>query len=309
MRLFVLTVLCMTLFASNSVFCRAALVEYGMEPGVYTAVRGLSAAAALCVLGRIQARRRGLGRGWLREVWNRGTWAGALSLFSYMALFSWGYVDMPTAAGTLIINAVVQFGMVGWGIRHGVRPGRRQGLCLIVALAGLVGLLLPGLSAPPLMGAALMAGVGLAWSAYSICGRSADDAVLATAGNFWRCAPLSALAGLAGLCAGGPATSPEALTCAVCAGAGASACGYVIWYMIVPRYSLVNASIIQLSVPVITAALALATLGEAVTLRFAVCATLILGGIALSVLEKGRNTATPGGERANGGRGKTGGAD
>ena len=51
MRLFGLTLLCMTLFASNSVFCRAALVEYGMDPGQYTAVRGLSAAATLCLLG------------------------------------------------------------------------------------------------------------------------------------------------------------------------------------------------------------------------------------------------------------------
>lgn len=286
MRLFVLTVLCMTLFASNSVFCRAALVEYGMDPGQYTAVRGLSAAAALCALGWWHVRRRVSGGGWWRRAWSEGTWPGALSLFAYMALFSWGYVDMPTAAGTLIINATVQFGMVGWGVRHGVRPGRRQTVCLGVALAGLVGLLLPGLTAPPLTGSLFMIGVGLAWSAYSICGRAAEDAVLATAGNFWRCAPLAALAGLAGLASG--AAHPAALACAVCAGAGASACGYVVWYMIVPRYSLVNASIIQLSVPVITAVLALATLGEAITLRFVLCAALILGGIALSVLGEGR---------------------
>lgn len=201
---------------------------------------------------------------------------------------------MPTAAGTLIINASVQFGMVGWGVRHGVRPGVRQTVCLGVALAGLVGLLLPGLTAPPLAGAVFMAGVGLAWSAYSICGRAAEDAVEATAGNFWRCAPLGALAGLAGISSG--AAHPAAVACAVFAGAGASACGYVLWYMVVPRYSLVNASIIQLSVPVITAVLALITLGEAITVRFALCAGLILGGIALSLPGRGASAAHSGKE-------------
>lgn len=298
MRLFGLTLLCMTLFASNSVFCRAALVEYGMDPGQYTAVRGLSAAATLCLLGWWHVRQRSKEECWWRRVWSQGSWPGALSLFAYMAFFSWGYVDMPTAAGTLIINATVQFGMVGWGVRHGGRPGRRQTLCLGVALAGLVALLLPGLTAPPLTGAVFMIGVGLAWSAYSICGRAAEDAVEATAGNFWRCAPLAALAGLAGLSS--EAAHPVAVAWAICAGAGASACGYVIWYMIVPRYSLVNASIIQLSVPVITALLALATLGEAITVRFVLCAALILGGIALSVLGQGARKEPRNGGEASG---------
>lgn len=132
-----------------------------------------------------------------------------------------------------------------------------------------------------------MVAVGLAWGAYSICGRATNDAVLATAGNFWRCALPSGLIGLAGLMSGSE-MHPAALACAACAGAGASACGYVIWYTIVPQYSLVNASIIQLSVPVITAVLAWVTLGEAITLRFVLCAFLILGGIALSVFEENR---------------------
>ena len=69
MRLCGLTLLCMTLFASNSVFCRAALVEYGMDPGQYTAVRGLSAAATLCLLGWWHVRQHSTGEGWWRRIW------------------------------------------------------------------------------------------------------------------------------------------------------------------------------------------------------------------------------------------------
>ena len=49
MRLFLLTLFCLTLFASNSIFCRAALVTWGMEPLQYAAVRSLSAAAMLAL--------------------------------------------------------------------------------------------------------------------------------------------------------------------------------------------------------------------------------------------------------------------
>ena len=50
MTLFLSTAFCLTLFALNSIFCRAALVIWGMEPLQYTAVRGLSAAAMLDLL-------------------------------------------------------------------------------------------------------------------------------------------------------------------------------------------------------------------------------------------------------------------
>ena len=77
---------------------------------------------------------------------------------------------------------------------------------------------------------------------------------------------------------------PEAYACALAAGGLASALGYILWYVIVPRYSLTGASIIQLSVPLITAALAVIFLSEPVTLRLVLCAVPILGGICLALL-------------------------
>jgi len=61
----------------------------------------------------------------------------------------------------------------------------------MLAFGGLVGLLLPGLSAPPLSGSILMLGAGVAWGAYSLRGKSARDPITVTAGNFLRAVPIS----------------------------------------------------------------------------------------------------------------------
>ena len=76
----------------------------------------------------------------------------------------------------------------------------------------------------------------------------------------------------------------QAVACAVVSGGIASSLGYILWYAIVPGYSLVTSSIIQLSIPVITAALAAIFLSETVTWHLVFCSVLILGGICLATL-------------------------
>ena len=284
MTLFLSTAFCLTLFALNSIFCRAALVIWDMEPLQYTAVRGLSAAAMLALLCAVHLVRgqKGEGSVW-KQAWKQSSWPGALFLFLYMISFSLAYKNIPSAAGTLIINISVQFGMMGWGMSHGLRLTKRQTAGLALASAGLLALLSPGLTAPPLGASLLMVVTGLAWAGYSLCGRKASSASLATAGNFFR-ASLAALAAGAAALALEEAAQPEAYACALAAGALASALGYILWYVIVPRYSLTGASVIQLSVPLITAALAVIFLAEPVTLRLALCSVPILGGICLALL-------------------------
>ena len=65
----------------------------------------------------------------------------------------------------------------------------------------------------------------------------------------------------------------------VLAGGLASSLGYILWYAIVPRYTLINLSIIQLAIPVITAIQGFIFLEEEVTVRFVISTCLILGGI------------------------------
>lgn len=173
----------------NSILCRAALVWYGMGPLQYTAIRCLSGAvmlALICSLRLADRKHAGTVKEAFREAFSQSSWLGGAFLFGYMFCFSLCYVDMPAAAGTLILNVSVQFGMLGWGIWAGMRPNGGQTAGLFLATGGLVALLMPGLEVPPLVNGLLMMGSGLCWSGYSLCGRRSTSAGLATVGNFLR---------------------------------------------------------------------------------------------------------------------------
>ena len=236
-----LTLLSMTLFAGNSVLCRLALLEYKMEPVTYTAVRLISGALMLWLIMAVRH----------KNVFKSGTWPGALSLFSYMACFSWAYVELPTAVGTLIIAVAVQTTMIGFGFFSGERPSRQQGIGIGIALVGLVFLLLPGLTAPPFFSSLIIFISGAAWGVYCLCGKGVSDPAASTAGNFMKAVPFTLLMML---CLPSQVSFDNpGMWYALAAGALASASGYVIWYMVVVRFTVTVAAVVQLSVPVITA--------------------------------------------------------
>jgi drug/metabolite transporter (DMT)-like permease len=213
-----------------------------------------------------------------------GDWRSALALFAYAAGFSYAYVDLPAAIGALLLFGAVQVTMIGYGLSTGERLVLRQSTGLVLAFGGLVGLLLPGLSAPPPGGAALMLGAGIAWGIYSIRGKGAGDATSTTAGNFLRAAPLAVGLNLAML----PTDRPETLgiACAVASGAVTSGIGYAIWYSAIRGLKATHAATVQLSVPVIAAAGGIVFLGEAISVRLVIASVAILGGVALVVIEK-----------------------
>ena len=128
-----------------------------------------------------------------KNVFKSGTWPGALSLFSYMACFSWAYVELPTAVGTLIIAVAVQTTMIGFGFFSGERPSRQQGIGIGIALVGLVFLLLPGLTAPPFFSSLIIFISGAAWGVYCLCGKGVSDPAASTAGNFMKAVPFTLL--------------------------------------------------------------------------------------------------------------------
>ena len=151
---------------------------------------------------------------------------------------------------------------------------------------GLVGLLLPGLSAPPLFGAILMLSAGIAWGIYSLRGRGAGDPTRVTAGNFMRSVPLTGALSLIMLY--DLSFDWPGIGYAIASGALTSGIGYVIWYTALPGLKATQAAIVQLSVPVLVAVGGTIFLGEAATLRLVLAATAILGGIALVILDKQR---------------------
>jgi len=274
-RLFSLTTLAMLAFAGNSLLCRAALKHTAIDASSFTVIRLISGALVLWLLVRLRSDSNTTGQ---------GNWGSALALFAYAAGFSFAYVSLPAATGALLLFGAVQATMIGVGLWRGERMRRWQTVGLVLALGGLLGLLLPGLSAPPLLGALLMVGAGAAWGVYSLRGKGAGDPLLVTAGNFARAVPLALVMGLLML---NHATFDVAgVAYAVASGAVTSGIGYAIWYTALPGLKATHASTIQLSVPVIAALGGIALLGEPLTLRLVMGSIAMLGGIALVIREK-----------------------
>lgn len=281
-RLFSLTALTMMAFSGNSLLCRIALAHTGTDAASFTTIRLLSGALMLSLLVLLlQTRRNASGAGG-----TGGNWGSALALFIYAASFSFSYASLTTATGALLLFGAVQATMIGYSVRQGERLRALQLLGLALALGGLVGLLLPGLSAPPLTGSILMLSSGAAWGIYSLRGKGAGDPMRATAGNFLRAAPMAALLSLAMLSS--LTVDRAGLFCALASGALTSGIGYAIWYSVLPHLKMSHASTVQLSVPVIAAVGGTVFVGEAVTLRMALASIAILGGIALVIVEKHR---------------------
>ncbi|MBM3645696.1 MAG: DMT family transporter [Alphaproteobacteria bacterium] len=274
LRVATLTTLAMLAFAANSLICRVALRDTAIDAGTFTAVRLAAGALVLIVVLRL----RGL------APTSGGSWPAAAMLFGYAAFFSFAYRDLTAATGALLLFGAVQLTMSLWGLARGERPGLRPLAGLTIAMGGLVWLLLPGLSAPPVLGAACMIAAGAAWGAYSILGRGGGDPVAATAGNFVRSVPFAAVLMLAG------ASTAEAdlagAAWAALSGAVTSGLGYVIWYAALPFLRPVQAATVQLSVPAIAALGGIALLAEPFDARLIAASAAILGGIALAVLPK-----------------------
>lgn len=275
-RVAAMTSLAMIAFAGNSLLCRAALKETSLDPASFTLIRLTSGAAMLWLVTRLRAGARP----------GAGSWRSALALFAYAAGFSFAYVSLPAATGALLLFGAVQATMIGHGLWAGERFARLQLLGLALALGGLVGLLLPGLSAPPLVGSALMLAAGVAWGVYSLRGKGAGDPTRVTAGNFLRAAPIAAVVSL--VLASRITLDPTGAAYAVASGALASGVGYAIWYTALPALKATHAATVQLSVPVLAALGGIVLLGEPITLRLAVASVAILGGIALVLVEKRR---------------------
>jgi len=276
-RTLALTALAMTAFAGNSLLCRIALKHTSLDAASFTAIRLLSGALVLWLVAR---RWRGAQSG-------AGSWPSALALFAYAAGFSFAYVSLPAATGALLLFGAVQATMIGYGLYKGERFRRLQLVGLALAFGGIVGLLLPGLSAPPLAGALLMLGAGVAWGVYSLRGKGAGDPTRVTAGNFLRAVPLALALSLSMLILqGGASLDAAGVGYAVASGALTSGLGYALWYAVLPALKATTAATVQLSVPVLAALGGIAFLGEPVTLRLAMASAAILGGIALVVLQR-----------------------
>ncbi|MFI5029312.1 MAG: DMT family transporter [Reyranellales bacterium] len=275
-RLVLITTLAMLAFAANSLLCRVALRDTTIDAASFTAIRLASGAAMLALIVR--------GRG--GRPMEAGSWAAAVCLFGYAAFFSFAYTQLSAATGAILLFGAVQTSMLSWGFVIGERLRRLQIAGLLAALAGLVYMLLPGLSAPPLLGAAFMIAAGLSWTGYSMLGRETKDPLKATAGNFLRTVPFAALLFLTHQAGQYTGTSVDhtGVLYAVLSGAITSGLGYVLWYAALPALTATSAAVIQLCVPAIAALGGVVLLAEPLSSRLVIASLIIMGGIALTIL-------------------------
>ena len=276
LRLTLLTSLTMIAFAGNSLFCRMALKETGIDAASFTSVRLLSGAMMLWLLMR-----------WQRQApLAHGSWRSAIALFVYAVALSFAYRTIDTGAGALMLFGAVQATMLIAGFIAGERMTQIQTAGFIAAMVGLVILVSPGVEAPSMLDSILMLASGIAWGVYSLFGRGQANPAEATAGNFLRAAPMAVALWLLAL----PwlQLDMQGVFYAVLSGAVTSALGYVLWYRVMQHMRAMTASTVQLSAPVIAAIAGILLLGETVTRDLVIASALILGGILL-VLRFGKH--------------------
>ena len=274
LRTALLISLAMLAFASNSLLCRIALRDTAIDAATFTAIRLASGALILAIILRSRGVRPSTG----------GSWPMAAMLSAYAAFFSFAYRDLTAATGAVLLFGAIQLTMMGYGLWTGERLRGLSLVGLAITLAGLVGLLLPGLAAPPPLAALLMLGAGVAWGVYSLLGRGAGEPIAATGGNFLRSVPFAALLALSA--AGRETADLTGTLYAVLSGAVTSGLGYVLWYAALPALRATSAATIQLSVPAIAAIGGVVLLAEPITMRLLLASVAILGGIALTIHRK-----------------------
>src|SRR5215831_10116784 len=283
----------MIAFASNSLLCRASLKQSGMDPATFTFVRIFSGAVALWLI--IGVRRMVTAQttttlfveGFSSSIdvtcslLRYGSWISAAALFVYAAGFSFAYASLSAGTGALLLFGAVQATMILWGLHKGERLSTLQIGGFVIAITGLVVLVFPGLSAPPLGGSVLMLGAGVAWGVYSLRGKGERNPASVTTRNFIRSVPFATA--LIIVFAPWIHVHPSGVVYAIISGAVTSGLGYVIWYGALPGLRATSAATVQLSVPVLTATGGIMLLSEPVTLRYLLACLAVLGGIALVV--------------------------
>jgi drug/metabolite transporter (DMT)-like permease len=272
-RTLIMTGLAITAFAANSLLCRAALATGEIDAASFTSIRLISGAMALGALVYIRTPRPSLE---VKRVFP------AAMLFLYAVTFSFAYNSLSAATGALILFGSVQVTMMSFALWRGERPGLLQNAGYGMALAGLLYLMSPGLTAPSLTGSLLMTTAGIAWGGYTLLGRSAADPLIDTANNFLKTIPLALLVAMFGF----QTFSTLGVVLAIISGTITSGLGYAIWYTALKELKSTQAASVQLSVPVITAIGGVVLLTEIISIRLLVASVLILSGIICTLIPK-----------------------
>jgi drug/metabolite transporter (DMT)-like permease len=260
-------------FAANSVLCRLALGDNTIDASSFTVIRLLSGAIVLFAILRFSNK---------SKPQSNNSWLAASMLFLYAVTFSFAYITLDTGTGALILFGSVQITLIFLALMSGNRLLIIEWAGVLIAFAGFVYLILPGVSTPSLLGFTLMTIAGVAWGIYTLKGKGSANPLADTATNFIRTIPFLIL--LALFTFQHAQLSMEGIVLAILSGAIASGIGYSIWYAALAGLSTTQAAVVQLLVPVIAALGGIVFVSETITLRLFFSAIMVLGGIFLVVV-------------------------
>lgn len=301
----------MLAFAGNSILCRMALGEDNIDAVSFTVIRLLSGVCAFIVILPIYHRYQ-LGKSAQveavikikslnniepstgRKGHSKGSWLAGSMLYVYAIMFSFSYISLDTGIGALILFGSVQMTLILSNLLLGKNIRKVEWLGILLAISGFVYLVFPELTKPAFGGFIMMAIAGVAWGVYTLKGQGSTSPIEDTAYNFIRTLPFVALTGIVMMVyayfisASHPylvlKVNQLGVIYAVLSGIFASAIGYFIWYQALAGLTTIQASTVQLIVPILAALGGLLLLDELFTLRLTIASAMVLGGIFVVTL-------------------------
>lgn len=286
MSTFLLTAIAMLAFAANSLLCRLALAAGLIEAGSFTLIRLLSGAVTLIAITLLRGN-------WRSQIpTTRFSLFAGVALFGYAALFSFAYVKLAAGTGALLLFGAVQLTLLALYWWQGQRFKRLELIGIAVSLLGFAWLMLPSATRPDVWSALLMVLSGICWAGFTALGKQAPTPSSGITWGFITASIFGLL--LSPLLLESIHVTLQGVLLAVASGAIASGCGYVLWYQVMQKLTLLQAAVSQLSVPAIALVLGSALLSEPLTTHSIITSAIILGGIALVFLSRSQKpTKTP----------------
>ncbi|PKN13939.1 MAG: EamA family transporter [Deltaproteobacteria bacterium HGW-Deltaproteobacteria-24] len=267
-------ILALLFLASNSVLCKLAFVNEGIDAFSFTAIRLFSGALVLFILVFLTTQ---------SKIKQKGSLLLGFLLFVYAICFSYSYLLIDTGIGALILFGMVQITMIGYAmVKKMITPIKLVGA--LIAFLGLAVLLFPSKEfTVSLEGFFLMAIAGIAWGIYSILGKNIQNPLQTTSNNFFYSMFFIVL--LSFFLNEKLHVSHSGFWFAFLSGGITSGIGYVLWYSVVQKIQTTTASIIQLSVPVVSTMGGILFLQEELTFQLILATIIILSGIAISSMK------------------------
>ena len=261
-------------FAGNSILCRLALGEGKIDAASFTIIRLLSGIVILLLISQIS-------QGHTNAL-TKKNWISSAVLFLYAVAFSYAYISLDTGTGALILFGTVQITMVMASLVLGQKLHVLEGIGVATAFLGFIYLVKPSLTTPSLTGFGLMTLAGIAWGIYTLRGKNSKQPIDDSAINFLYTLPF--ILTLFIIEFKSTNLSQQGIIIAALSGAIASGIGYAVWYTAVKKLSTIQASVVQLLVPIIAAVGGVIFAREVISMRLILSSMIILGGILLVLL-------------------------